>query len=128
MQTRNQRAEAPKPTNTSRRHGAISMPEVVDIDVLGSMQDDDLILRLRALEEDRSRALADGRYDTYPWEVEAAYVRREQQIRRARRDAHSEWSWRLKDEFERLEASLPNGDFDNTAFVYAAMGARTRWN
>ena len=124
MQKRIQHVEAPKPTSASRRQSAITLPETIDIDVLGSMQDEDLIHRLRALEEDRTRALADGRYDPRPWEVEVAYVRREQQIRRLRRDTHAEWAWRIKDEFDRLEASLPNRDDDNTAFVYAASGGR----
>jgi hypothetical protein len=129
QQKRIQRAEAPKPPHVARRTSAITLPEVVDIDVLGGMQDEDLVLRLRALEEDRTRALANGRYDPRPWETEVAYVRREQQIRRARRDTHAEWAWKIKDEFDRLEASLPNGDFDNTAFVYAASGGRgPRWN
>lgn len=105
----------------------MSFPEVINIDVLGTMQDEDLILRLRAMEEDRTRAYEAGR-DTRSWEEEIAYVRREQQIRRIRRDNHMKITQAADYEFARLEASLPQGDFDNSAFVYAAMGVRPRWS
>ncbi len=97
------------------------------MDVLGAIDDKDLILRFQALDEDRLRAYEAGR-DTRPWEEEIAYVRREQQIRRTRRDAHARLTAAAQAEYERIEAGLPQGDFDNSAFVYAAMGGRPRWN
>jgi len=100
------------------------------MDVLGTMQDEDLVLRLRALNEDHARAYESGR-DTYPWEVEIAYVRREQQIRRIRRDNHAEITRLAEIEFRRLEESLPVADIEqnNAPFVYAATGGRPpRWS
>jgi hypothetical protein len=91
------------------------------------MLDEDLIARLRSLEEDKDRAY-EIHADVRPWEEEVAYIRREQQVRRARREAHSEYVHRNEEEFARIEASLPAGDFDNSAFVYAAAGGRPRCN
>lgn len=105
----------------------MTLPEVVTIDDLGVMLDEDLVLRLRALEDAKGKAYETGVY-ARPWEEEIAYVRREQQIRRSRRETFAEYSRKLEEEFARTEASLPAGDFDNTAFVYAATGGRPRWN
>ena len=126
MQKRN-RAEASNTGRSTRRGVAVTLPEVVSIDVLGAMDDKDLVLRFQAMDEDRLRSYEVGR-DPRPWEEEIAYVRREQQIRRTRRDVHSRLTAAAQAEYERIEASLPQGDFDNSAFVYAAMGGRPRWN
>jgi hypothetical protein len=109
------------------RRYPVPTPEVVSIDALGAMLDEDLIVRLRALEEDKSKVY-DSHLDMRPWEEEVAYIRREQQIRRTRRDTHSEYVRKAEEEFARTEASLPAGDFDNSAFVYAVTGGRPRWN
>ena len=97
------------------------------MDVLGTLLDEDLIVRLRALDDDRNRAY-EAHLETVPWETEIAYVRREQQMRRSRRENHSTFVNEEQRAFERIEASLPPGDFDNSAFVYAATGGRPRWN
>ena len=110
-----------------RRGHSIPLPDLITIDELGTMLDEDLITRLRALEEDKGRAI-EAHMDSRPWEEEVAYIRREQQVRRIRRDTHAEYVRRSEEEFNRIEASLPAGDFDNTAFVYAATGGRPRWN
>lgn len=125
---RKQHVKAPNENHTVRRQTTVSFPEIVDIDVLGSMLDEDLVLRFRDIDEDRTRALESGRPDLRPWEEELAYVRREQQIRRTRRDLHPEITRRIDAENWRIEASLPAGDFDNSAFVYASIGGRMRWN
>lgn len=109
------------------RRQVIPLPEVVSSDVLGTLLDEDLIVRLRALDEDRNKAF-EARSDTRPWETEIAYVRREQQMRRNRRENHLEFDRREREAFEKLEATLPHGDFDNSAFIYAATGGRPRWN
>lgn len=106
---------------SSRHH---SGPEIVNIDVLGAMLDEDLIVRLRSLEDEKERTHLDAR----PWEEEIAYIRREQQLRRARREAHSEYVRACELEFARSEVGLPAGDFDNSAYVYAATGGRPRWD
>ena len=109
------------------RRYPVPTPEVVSSDVLGAMLDEDLVVRLRALDDDKGKVY-ESHLDTRPWEEEIAYIRREQQIRRTRRDTHSEYVRKAEDEFARIEASLPAGDFDNSAFVYAATGGRPRWN
>lgn len=114
-------------TRGPRRNNAVTYPDVVTIDDLGVMLDEDLGLRVRSLEDAKGKAF-EARVDTRPWEEEIAYVRREQQIRRGRRESYLEYSRKLEEDFARTEASLPAGDFDNTAFVYAATGGRPRYN
>jgi hypothetical protein len=113
-------------TSYAPRHRSVSLPEMVTIDVLSTMLDEDLVVRLRALDDSRGQ-IYESHMDMRPWEEEIAYVRREQQIRRTRRDTHSDYVRKSEDEFNRLEAVLPAGDFDNSAFVYAASGGRPRW-
>lgn len=64
-----------------------SVPQVTNIDDLAVMADEELNARASRFESERNRAR-----DPYPWEVEIAYIRREQQIRRVRERAHAEWS------------------------------------
>lgn len=127
MQKTRKRSDTTSLPSRPNRHQVVPSPELVSIDVLGTLLDEDLIVRLRALDDDRNRAY-EARVDTVPWETEIAYVRREQQMRRGRRENHSEYVRREQSDFERIEASLPPGDFDNSAFVYAATGGRPRWN
>jgi hypothetical protein len=61
-------------------------PAIITIDDLAVMSDDELSGRANRFESERNRVR-----DSYPWEVEIAYVRREQQIRRQRVDTHSAW-------------------------------------
>lgn len=110
-----------------QRRYPVPLPEVVSVDVLGTLLDEDLIVRLRALDEDRNKVF-EARGDARPWEEEIAYVRREQQMRRARREKHQDFVRKEQEAFDKLEATLPPGDFDNSAFVYAATGGRPRWN
>lgn len=112
----------------SRRPSAVPLPDVVDIDTLASMRDEDLVLRFRTLDEERTRAYQHGVFDLQPWEVEIAYVKREQHIRRVRRDNYYDVERKAREDFESAEASLPEGEFDNSAFIYAATGGRLRWN
>ncbi len=109
------------------RKATFSLPEIVTIDALATMPDEDLIGRLRALEEEKSKAY-EAHVDVRSWEEEIAYIRREQQIRRTRRDAQMEYNRKVESEFAQSEAGLPAGDFDNSVFVYAATGGRPRWN
>jgi hypothetical protein len=92
------------------------------------MLDEDLVVRFRALDDEKNRLYETGSVDPRPWEEEIAYLRREQQIRRIRREAHAEYVQKVDGELNRLEAYLPAGDFDNSAFVYAAQGGRPRFN
>ena len=105
----------------------LPFPEVVNVDVLATALDEDLANRLRVLEDERNRVI-ESHTDARPWEEEIAYVRREQQLRRVRRDHHQDFVRREQEAFDRYEAQLPAGDFDNSAFVYAATGGRPRWS
>lgn len=127
MQKNRKRSEGVESRSPRRNNGAVSLPDVVSMDDLGVMLDEDLIVRLRSLEEAKSKAY-ESHLDLRPWEEEIAYIRREQQVRRTRRDSHAEYVRNAEMEFNRTEASLPAGDFDNTAFVYAATGGRPRYN
>jgi len=125
QKTRN-RADASN-YNARPNRFAVPQPDVVTIDTLGTMLDEDLIVRLRALEDEKNKVY-EAHQDVRAWEEEIAYNRREQQIRRARRAAHQEYSRRAEGDAGVPEYTLPAGDFDNMAFVYAATGGRPRWN
>lgn len=114
---------------TSVRRSMVTRPEVVSTDVLETMLDEDLIAHFRALDSSMRLAYeSSAQCDLRPWEEEIAYVRREQQVRRGRREAHTAYVQRTEREFNLAEMNLPPGDFDNSAFVYAASGGRPRWS
>lgn len=99
----------------------ISLPEVTNIDALATMSDDDLGSLTRRLWDDREKVLdSSARFDTRPWDEELSYVKREQQIRRQRHEAHEKWLKELELEHSRQEINLPTADLDNSAFVAAA--------
>ena len=106
---------------------AVPNPEVMNVDDLGMMLDEDLMIRLRNLEDDKGKVCLASQ-DTRPWEEEIAYIRREQQIRRCRRDAHQDYLRKTDGEYNQSEVGLPSGNFDNLDYVYAASGGRPRWN
>lgn len=83
---------------------------------MGATPDEELINRLRSLEEDRQKVL-DTHQDPRPWEEEVAYIRRELQIRRERRAAHERYVRQLEKEYVESEANLPVADLDNTHFL-----------
>lgn len=86
------------------------------MDALGAIPDEELINRLRGLEEDRGKVL-DAHLDPKLWEEEVAYIRRELQIRRSRREAHDKYVRQLEKEYAEAEANLPVADLDNTHFL-----------
>ena len=105
-------------TNYSHSRYSVSLPEVVNIDVLATMLDEDLSARLYALEGDKNSVLQDS-YDAVPWEVEIAYVKREQQIRKLRRENHERYMRSVAQEIAEESdnfVNLPSGDFDNVQF------------
>lgn len=104
-----------------------NFPDVACMDQLAVMLDDELISRFRGLDDERLQAV-NSLMDPQPWEVELAYVRRELAMRRVRREHHDSYLRSESDTFARSEEGLPAGDFDNSAFVYAASGGRPRWN
>lgn len=89
------------------------------------MPDEELIQRFRALCD----GLFEAPDDPIPWEIEIAYVRREQQLRGARRMNHSAWVKAVEEKFWREEELLLVGDFDNFVYVYASTNGRPpRWS
>ena len=116
-----------KTMSDGRRKTVLYAPEVINMDVLSVMQDKDLATRHRDIDEERVLAQEMG-YSTLQWEVELAYIKREQQIRNERRQAHAEITAREYEEFYASEAALPSGDDDNSAFVFAATGGKPKWN
>lgn len=97
----------------------VPVPEVINMDDLAVMLDDELYARLTALDADRNKVL-DARLDASMWETETAYVRRELQLRRSRRDAHDTYLREQARLFAEEERDLPSADFDNIKFVMAA--------
>lgn len=67
---------------------SVAFPDVVNMDDLAYLTDEELAGRGARMESDRRRA-ASTSSDLVPWEVEIAYVRREQQLREARSKAHA---------------------------------------
>jgi len=86
-------------------------PEVYNMDDIGYMTDEALYDRANRLENDRNRAMTSGR-DPYLWEVEIAYLRREQTLRQTRADLHQEFLKKFmvnpKDVIEEIESADQN--------------------
>lgn len=104
-------------SETRRARGSmISAPEIIDIDCLASMSDGDLLNRYQTLHQERTQVI---NADNYPraWEEEMAYVKREMQIRRTRRDEHDLYLRSLDREHSESERDLPEADLDNSSFV-----------
>lgn len=107
---------------------AVQPPDVITSDDLNVMLDDDLVVRLRTLEDERNRVL-ESHHDAKPWEEEIAYARREQQVRFVRRERHVAYDRKVQQEFNASDYDLPQVDFDNYAYVYAATGGKPpRWS
>jgi len=66
------------------------VPPVFNMDDLGYSTDDELYSLANRLESERLQLLNRG-VDTYNWEIEICYVRREQQLRKLRSERHSDW-------------------------------------
>lgn len=98
------------------RRSPVSLPEPVNMDVLAAMSDEELNTHLRSINEVMD-TVYEHRIDARSWEEEIAYVRREQQIRRARRESHEKYVRQLEREFTESEAGLPVADLDNSAFL-----------
>lgn len=115
MQKNRKRFASPPQARSSRRY-PVALPDVVSIDVLGTLGDEELFNRLKSLEEARQKVL-EAHLDPRQWEEEVAYIRRELQIRRQRRDLHVQYVRQLEKEFAESEAGLPVADLDNTHFL-----------
>lgn len=96
-------------------------PDIISIDVLGTMQDEELIKRLDTMYDGRNAAFKNRRASVTPWEVEISYVRRELQLRRERRQAHDAYVKEVDAEHkasQQAEKYLPSADLDNTKFMF----------
>jgi hypothetical protein len=76
-----------------------SGPDIVDVDALSSMSDDELSNRFQRLDSEREM-FREQRVHTRAWEIEIAYVRREQMLRRVRRDMHDAYLSNLRSDPE----------------------------
>lgn len=65
-------------------------PEIYSMDDIGYMADEAIHDRANRLENERNRLSSMGT-DPYLWEVEIAYLRREQQLRQTRAEKHVEF-------------------------------------
>lgn len=75
---------------SKRTKQTIELPDVINMDDLALLSDEELSGRAGRLEADRRR-VASSSSDLVPWEIEIAYVRREQQIREVRAVRHREY-------------------------------------
>ena len=97
------------------RSSHFEAPEIVTIDELAMLSDDELTYRYKTLDDVRLRVV-DSREETKLWEEELAYVKREQQIRRARREAHERYVKSSGEDFmdhPDNELNFPTVNFDN---------------
>jgi hypothetical protein len=93
----------------------VAVPEVVSYDDIGYLSDETIFDRLSRLENDRIQVLNAG-LDTYAWEVEIAYLRREQQIRNVRLERHSQYMKSLPREEEHYYAGYAGFDHGEEEF------------
>lgn len=88
---------------SNRRNRTINVPDVYNMDMIGYMQDEDIAALASRLESERNHLIGKGQ-DTYIWEVEICYLRREQQMRKQRAERHAEYlatmSYVTPEEFE----------------------------
>lgn len=99
---------------------AFLSPVVLNMDELAMFTDDILLEKLQTLEAERDRVL-EARQDPRLWEIEAAYIRREMQLRRTRHIQHNEYLQQLDREAQEaaaLENKYPVADLDNSAFMF----------
>lgn len=69
----------------------MDLPQKTNMDDIGYMLDEAINDKLNRLEHDRSR-LIDLKFDPKPWEIEIAYFRREQQLRKIRLEMHQNYT------------------------------------
>jgi len=76
--------------NKSNKNFGNETPEIYNMDDIGYMADEAIQDRTQRLENDRGRLLAMNK-DPYLWEVEIAYLRREEQLRQTRAERHADF-------------------------------------
>lgn len=93
--------------NKSHKNFNIELPEIYNMDDIGYMMDETLYDRVGRLESERSKLVSNG-YDAKPWEVEVAYVQREQGIRKTRAEMHAEYVRKFQTPFDEIDFGNPN--------------------
>lgn len=88
-----------------RRRGELAPFDIVDVNEIGYMPDEQLYRTLHELINVREDGLAVGA-DVVPVEIEICYVKREIQIRDARRNAHEQYVKGLQEENAVLEQAI----------------------
>lgn len=76
--------------NKSNKNFGNEMPEIYNMDDIGYMADEAIHDRAQRLENERNRLVSTNK-DPYLWEVEIAYLRREEQLRQTRAERHAEF-------------------------------------
>lgn len=98
-----------KVSDYNSNYNAVPLPVPVSMDSLAVYTDSDIRARAELMESEMTRAAKSG-MDTYPWQVELAYLQREYDIRRARAAAHDRYA-RVNPEYtsvQSYEDQLPN--------------------
>lgn len=113
---KNRKPIAPPSQLRPVRRFPVPIPEVINMDDIGNMIDEDMLVRLRSLEEDMGRVY-EARMDTMLWEIEISYIKREQALRRHRRELHDRYMQEMMRDFATSEVGLPIADLDNSAFT-----------
>jgi len=78
-------------TSVPSKKFPITVPEVNNMDDIGYFSDEFLYEKINKLETERLQLL-ELKLEPTPWEVELAYLRREQQIRKTRSEKHEVYS------------------------------------
>jgi hypothetical protein len=91
--------------NKSHKNFNVEIPEVYNMDDIGYMPDEALRERYARLDSERGRLAANG-YDPRLWEVELAYVQREQGIRMSRSELHADYIRKFQANHEDLDFSF----------------------
>ena len=78
------------PENEVMRNTYTNVPSVMNMDDIGYLTDDALVENLTRMEFERAKMI-ESRQDPMLWEVEIAYLRREQGIRKVRAERHQEY-------------------------------------
>lgn len=92
--------------NKSHKNINVESPEVYNMDDIGYMMDEALYDRVGRLDSERAKLVANG-YDARLWEVEIAYVQREQGIRRSRSELHADY-------LRKFQTTIDDVDFGNS--------------
>lgn len=76
--------------NKSNKGFISDTPEIYSVDVIGYMADEAIHERAQRLEHERNVLLSMNK-DPLLWEIEIAYLRREQQLRQTRAERHADY-------------------------------------